>query len=253
MDRILIVETDFKLAEKLSMSLTSAEMTALSCGTMEAATALLEKEVYQMIIIDTELKDGNGYDLIYEIGLGIYKSENPVIIAIIPNDRKPENSELVEQGIADYITKPFSTAVLKAKIITQFRRRKRSISYRQPGQSEVIGIDFDTDTDGVDSITIDGYMFDFDAGAYTVAGREVTLNILEQNVLRMLVENKGTVLRREVLTARLKSECRLVTDETALAETIRTLTRKLEADNYIKTVYGTGYMWSVLDDKFKKK
>ena len=245
MNKILIVETDFKLAEKLSMSLTDAETSAMSCGTMEAATALLENEAYQMVIIDTELNDGNGYDLIYELGLGIYKSVDPVIIAIVPNDRKPDNTEMMEQGIADYITKPFSTAVLKAKINTQFCRREKASRFVAAGAEEAAVRD--------QKIRIDDFVFDFDIKEYSVAGREVKLDYLEQNLLRMLLENKGSVLKRRALICRLRSECKASMDEAGLAEMVRILCEKLSADNYLKTVYGIGYMWAVCDDKGKKK
>ena len=74
MNKILIIDADFELAERLCRALTDTEIHAYSCGTLEAATALLESEQYQQIIIDTELPDGNGYDLIYELGLGVYES-----------------------------------------------------------------------------------------------------------------------------------------------------------------------------------
>ena len=247
MNRILIVETDFKLAEKLSMSLTDAEASAISCGTMEAATALLENEVYQMVIIDTELEDGSGYDLIYELVLGIYKSENPIIIAIVPNDRKPDNIELMEQGIADYITKPFNIAVLKAKINTQFCRREKKSRFVPNRAAE------QKDKVKKKTIRIDDFVFDFGEEEYRVADKKVELDDLEQSLLRVLVENKGNVTKRKALLHRIKAECKAVMDESALAESIRVLSEKLSAGNYIKTVYGIGYMWAVSDDKSKKK
>ena len=247
MNRILIVETDFKLAEKLSMSLTDAETSAMSCGTMEAATALLENEVYQMVIIDTELQDGNGYDLIYEIGLGIYKSVDPIIIAIVPNHRKPDNIELIEQGISEYITKPFSTAVLKAKINTQFRRRGKGSRFVQNSAAAK------QDTAKDKTVRIDQFAFDFGAKEFRVADQKVELDDLEQSLLRILLENKGSVLKRRALSCRLRSESKTTIDEASLAKLVQTLSEKLSAQNYIKTVYGIGYMWAMCDDKNKKK
>lgn len=243
MNKILIVETDFKLAERLSMSLSDAETSAMSCGSLEAATALLEKDIYQMVIIDTELGDENGYDLIYEIGLGIYKSVDPVIIAIVPNDRKPDNTELIEQGIADYITKPFSRAVLKAKVSTQFCRREKGSRF----------VTIRTDEVKDRKIRIDDYVFDFDAREYIAAGEKVELDLTEQSLLHMLLNDKGSVLKRKVIICRLRSECKVSVDEARLADMIRMLSQKLSADNYIKTVYGIGYMWVVNDEKSKKR
>lgn len=99
MNKILIVEADFKLAERLCRALTDNETHAFSCGTLEAASALLESEQYQQIIIDTELPDGDGYDLIYDLGMGIYESNDVPVILVASNDQKPDMTELSEQGL----------------------------------------------------------------------------------------------------------------------------------------------------------
>lgn len=252
MDKILIIEADFKLAERLCRALTDIETRAFSCGTMEAATALLETELYQQIIIDTDLPDGNGYDLIYELGLGIYESSDAPIILMIPNDTKPDLAELGEQGIADYITKPFSVSVLKAKVWTQFKRGKRNSSFRAISRFEAIGAGSRISVIGEHVAVIDDYIFNFDTGEYRVAGKLVQLNRLEQFLLRNLVENKGIVLKKKALVDKLKSESKMGgIDETFLAEIVHMLSNKLDARNYIKTVYGIGYLWALAEDKNK--
>ncbi len=252
MNKLLIIEADFMLAERLCRALTDNETHAFSCGTLEAATALLESEQYQQIIIDTELPDGDGYDLIYELGLGLYESDNVPIILIISNDRKPEVSELNEQGISDYITKPFNISVLKAKVCAQFKRGKRNSSFRAISRFEAIGAGSRKSIIGVHVAAIDDYIFDFDNGEYSVAGKRVVLNHLEQCLLRNLVENKGIVLKKKALVDKLRTESRMIyIDETILAEVVHMLSNKLQARNYIKTVYGIGYLWALEEDKNK--
>jgi len=252
MNKILIIEADFRLAERVCGALTDNETHAFSCGTLEAATALLENEQYQQIIIDTELPDGNGYDLVYELGLGIYESSDVPIILMISNDKKPDLSELNEQGIADYITKPFSVSVLKAKVWTQFKRGKRNSSFREISRFEAIGAGSRNSIIGEHVAVMDDYIFDFDIGEYSVAGRKVRLNRLEQCLLRNLVENKGIVLKKKALVEKLRLECRMVKiDETILAEAVHMLSNKLDAHNYIKTVYGIGYLWVLAEDQNK--
>ena len=141
MNKILVIEADAKLAERLCRALRDMDTRVFSCGTLETATALLEKELYQQIIIDTELPDGNGYDLIYELGLGIYESGSAPIILITSDAYQINTSELSEQGIADFITKPFNVSVLKAKDCTQFRRRTRAFKIGRASCRERVSTD----------------------------------------------------------------------------------------------------------------
>ncbi len=252
MNKILIIEADFELAEKLCRVLTDSETHAFSCGTLEAATALLESEQYQQIIIDTELPDGDGYDLIYELGLGLYESNDVPVILVVSNDSRPDMMELNKQGIADYITKPFNVSVLKAKVWTQFKRGKRNFSFRAITRFEAIGAGSRKSIIGEHVVAIDDYLFNFDTEEYSVAGKRVRLNRLEQCLLRNLVENKGIVLKKKALVEKLRSESRMTyIDETILAEVVHMLNNKLDARNYIKTVYGIGYLWALAEDKNK--
>ncbi|MDE7203984.1 MAG: response regulator transcription factor [Lachnospiraceae bacterium] len=252
MNKILIIEADFKLAERLCMALTDNETHAFSCGTLEAAVALLESEQYQQIIIDTELPDGDGNDLIYELGLGVYESDDVPVILVVSNETKPDVAELNKRGIADYITKPFSVSVLKAKVWTQFKRGKRNSSFRAISRFEAIGAGSRKSVIGEHIVEIDDYLFDFDSREYSVAGKKVRLNNVEQCLLRNLVENKGIVLKKKALVDKLRSESRMLyIDETTLAEVVHMLSNKLDARNYIKTVYGIGYLWALAEDKNK--
>lgn len=252
MNKILIIEADFKLAEKLCRALTDIDTHVFSCGTLEAATALLGNGLYQLIIIDTDLPDGNGYDIIYELGLGIYESSGTPIILITSNDNKPNVSEFGRQGIADYITKPFSISVLKAKAWTQFKRRRKDCGFREISRFEAIGAGCRGSIFGEHIVEIDDYIFNFDTEEYSVAGKRVRLNHVEQCLLRNLVENKGIVLKKKALVDKLKTEDKMIhIDETVLAELVHMLRNKLCAYNYIKTVYGIGYLWALAEDKNK--
>ena len=243
MNKILVIEADANLAERLCRALRDTETHVFSCGTLEAATALMEKELYQQIIIDTELPDGDGYDLIYELGLGIYDSSSAPIILIASNGCQLDLTELGKLGISDYITKPFNVSVLKAKVCTQFKRQTREFSLRAISRSSIIGEPV---------VEIDDYIFNFDLGEFCVAGERVRLNRFEQCLLRNLVENKGVVLKKKALVEKIRMETRvLCIDETLLTEAVHMLSNKLKAQNYIKTVYGIGYLWTMAEEKNK--
>lgn len=63
------------------------------------------------------------------------------------------------------------------------------------------------------------------------------------------MENKGIVLKRKALTEKLGSESKVFVNETMLSEIVRALVEKLTAHNYIKTIYGIGYMWETPEEK----
>jgi DNA-binding response OmpR family regulator len=244
MNRILIVESDFPLSEKLYRAFSSIETEVVNCSTMESATALLEEQVFNIAVIDTELVDGNGYDLIYEIELGIYNSKDVQVIAILNNETRPDPIELLERGIADYITKPFSTAVLKSKILTIFNRQQEKHALFSGIRSDII-----TETNIVNisdrqKVVIANFVFDFNAGEYSVGGRRVELDEVQQVVLKSLVDNIGIVLKKQALVEKLRDSNRLeFMDETVLSSMVMELADRLCAHNYIKIVYGIGYMW----------
>ena len=76
-----------------------------------------------------------------------------------------------------------------------------------------------------------------------MAERQVRLNRIEQCLLRTLIENKGIVLKKKALIAKLKSESKIYIDGRILHESIQTLKQKLDAKDYIKTIYAIGYIW----------
>ncbi len=82
---------------------------------------------------------------------------------------------------------------------------------------------------------------------FTRSGREISLSVNEQRLLRLLLENRGRVLTRSVLVDRLWSDGGEYVDENALSVTVNRLRSKLEDKkdpaSCIRTVYGQGYMW----------
>lgn len=251
MNNVLIVEPDFVIEEKLGLAISDNETKAICCSNMESAIAFLNEESYQIIVVDIELPDGNGYDLIYEIRMGIINPKNATIIAILQNDQKPDTEMLKKFGIMDYVTKPFSTTVLLAKIYTQIDRRKKNDGFKASVRFEATGSATKTSIKCEQRIEIDDYIFDFGNGEYSVNGKKVKLDCMEQCFLRMLVENKGIVLKKKALISRLKIESKVDVSEVMLANAVSSLSVKLRAHNYIKTIFGVGYMWEYTEEKHK--
>ena len=128
-------------------------------------------------------------------------------------------------GADDYITKPFSLAVLRARVDAALRRNTPAPA---PAMFEQ-----------------DGFRFDFARLDFTADGRPLQLSQTEQRLLRLLVENRGHTLPRDTLLDRIWTDGAEYVDENALSVTVGRLRRKLGKNAPIKTVYGVGYTWAV--------
>ena len=145
------------------------------------------------------------------------------IILLSANDTDADVVKGLELGADDYVTKPFSLSVLRARVSTQLRKHE-------------------TDDAGA-IVQIGEYSFDFDRMIFKVASEEVSLSRIEQRLLKMLVSNRGVTLSRDDLVDRLWTDGAEYVDENALSVAIKRLRDKLSAKDHIKTVYGLGYMW----------
>lgn len=218
---ILIVEDDKALANGLGRALKADDRRIKCCGKLLEARSILTKHQPDLLILDVNLPDGNGLDLLEEWGCERYFS----IILLTANDMETDIVAGLEAGADDYITKPFSLAVLRARVNTQLRRKTE-----KEGNKELIW-------------ESEGYRFLFDRMEYYVDGKLVELSKNEQKLLRILVENEGTILEREMLIDRIWTDGAEYVDGNALSVSVKRLRDKLEAGNYIETIYGFGYRW----------
>ena len=218
---ILIVEDDGVLAEGLKRTLKTEELEIKICGRLKEARRILEDGLPDLMILDVNLPDGNGFDFLEEVKR---QWRFPVIL-LTANDMETDIVAGLEAGADDYITKPFSLAVLRARVNTQLRRM------RENGEK-------------LETAWVYGrYRFCFDRMEYSVDGKQVELSKNEQKLLRILVENEGRILKRETLIDRLWTDGAEYVDENALSVTVKRLRNKLDAGAQIETVYGSGYRW----------
>ena len=221
-DKIIIVEDDAVLAAGLGRALASQQRDIRTCGRLEDARKLTEGSEPALIILDVNLPDGSGYDFLKELR---QQSDVPVIL-LTANDMETDIVSGLEMGADDYITKPFSLAVLRARVNTQLRRKT-------PQQT---------------AVCLGRYRFDFQRMKFYADGRLVELSKTEQKLLRILVENHGITLSRGTLVDRVWTDGAEYVDENALSVTVKRLRDKLGAKDDIKTVYGRGYMWVKEDE-----
>lgn len=220
MEQILIIEDDKGLNQGLCKALKTDSRQVISCGNLQTARQQLYCQTPDLILLDLNLPDGNGLTLLQELR---EKSEKPLVILLTANDTDEDVVRGLEQGADDYITKPFSLAVLRARVNTQLRKAGNTT----PSTAVEIG----------------PYSFNFATLRFCVDGNPVELSKTEQKLLRLLIENRGRTMERGVLVDRIWTDGADYVDENALSVTIKRLRDKLDAQNYIRTVYGVGYVW----------
>ena len=221
MEQILIMEDDMALNKGLCKALTTDSRQLISCTDIRSAREQILCSTPSLILLDINLPDGNGLDFLKEIK----KGSDPIpVILLTANDTDLDIVNGLELGADDYITKPFSLAVLRARVNTQLRK-----------------ISSATVSNSV--ITIDDYSFDFSTMEFSIRNKKVELSKTEQKLLRLLIENRGTVMSRSALVDRIWTDGAEYVDENALSVTVKRLRDKLKAHSYIKTIYGIGYSW----------
>lgn len=225
MQKILLLEDDAALGSGIQLALQSQTMQITLCATLEQARRALGLSPFDLLILDVNLPDGSGLELLRQLR----KSRDVPVILLTANDMEMDIVTGLESGADDYITKPFSLAVLRARVNAQLRRGAH------PQAS---------------CVEIDAFRFDFDRMDFRKAGQPVELSKTEQKLLRLLIENRGRTLSRAMLVDRIWTDGAAFVEENALSVTVKRLRGKLEdnpsAPKYLKTVYGIGYTWAVM-------
>lgn len=211
--KILIVEDDKTLNNGIALSLGNDDILQAFC--IEEAKRLLDNSI-DLIILDINFPDGSGLDFCREIR----KTSKVPIIFLTANDMEIDIVTGLETGADDYITKPFSLAVLRARVNAVARRKNNDSNIFHLGK----------------------YEFDFDNMKFLVDSAPVELSKTEQRLLKMFVQNQGQTLSREMLIDRVWSDGAEFVEDNALSVTVKRLRQKL-SDVPIKSVYGIGYVW----------
>lgn len=222
-NNILIVEDDLTLRTGIMYGLRDDTYNLYQASNIDEARNIYESNEINLVILDINLPDGSGLDLLKEIR---EKKDNVSIIILSANDMETDIVVGLEMGANDYISKPVSLMILRARVKVQLRK------------------------DGEQDIFCKGSLkLDFAKKMLFSKGNNVIeLSKTEQKLLRVLVENSGITLTRSLLIDKVWTSGSEYVDENALSVSIKRLRDKLEdtptQPNYIKkTVYGLGYTW----------
>lgn len=226
MEQIFLLEDDTALSRGIRMALCGAERDVILADSIAQAWKKLEETQFNLLILDINLPDGSGLDLLRNLRS---RGDDTPVILLTANDLEMDEVNGLEAGADDYITKPFSLAVLRARVDAQLRRGSmlQSVSRIETGP----------------------FLFDFQRMNFRRDGLAVELSKTEQKLLRVLVENRGCAVPRATLIDRVWTDGAEFVEENALSVTVKRLRGKLERDparpEYLKTVYGIGYIWAV--------
>ena len=168
---------------------------------------------YDIAVLDITLPDGNGFDLFKKIR---NFSDLPVIFLTAVDDEDSVVNGL-ELGADDYITKPFSTRELIARIKRVANKNSKK-----------------------NIITVSGVTLDLDKSAVFENGKQLELTALEYKLLSLLMQNTGKVVTRELIFEKIWDVSGNFVNDNTLTVYIKRIRKKLNAD-IIKTVKGLGY------------
>lgn len=225
MSKILVAEDDLALSAGLCFELDSCGYLTVAAYNCRKARQLLESDPFDLVILDVNLPDGNGFDLCREVKRIL--PELPVIF-LTANDLEQDVLNGFDLGADDYITKPFQIEILKRRVEVALRR-----------SSSVAKASSDCYDDGF-------LCLDFQALSAVRNGEKLAITPNEYKLLRILTGNAGNIVTRQLLLEKLWDCDSNFIDDHTLTVTMNRLRAKIEEPGhcYIKTVRGMGYIWT---------
>lgn len=220
MNNILLIEDDMDLQEGLCFSLNMDGYKIDSAKTRKEGEILICKNDYELIIMDCNLPDGNGF----EICRNIRKKSQIPILMLTARDTEMDEVQAFQSGVDDYIKKPFSLSVLKLRMENLIRKNcaKNKIKVK-----DIV----------LDKSNCKIYKY----------GKEVAVSAIEYKLLLYLMENQGQVISKDNILMNIWDNNGKFVDDNIVSVNIRRLRIKIEDDSsdpqYIKTIHGLGYMF----------
>lgn len=227
---ILLVEDDCSLNRAVSLKLEREGYQVYAAENAEEAYAFYREHNVTLIICDIDLPDGSGLDFCMEVRRNERtEAGGTVFLFLTAMDNESDMINGYEAGCDDYITKPFSLAVLISKV--------NAIMSRYGGSCSVTG----------SSIHSGNIELDTERGVVKKDGEYLNLTLNEHKLLRFFMENPGRILSKNQLLESIWDIDGSFIDDNTVAVNIRRLREKIEDDPsdpaVIKNVRGLGYIW----------
>jgi two-component system cell cycle response regulator CtrA len=219
--RVLLVEDDPTTSKSIELMLGNANLNVYSTDLGEEGIDLAKLYDYDLILLDLNLPDMNGFDVLRQLRLA--RIETPILI-LSGNDASEDKIKGFGFGADDYLTKPFHREELVARIHVIIRRSKgHSQSVIRTGKVEV----------------------NLDAKTVQVEGNTVHLTGKEYQMLELLSLRKGTTLTKEMFLNHLyggMDEPELKIIDVFICKLRKKLSEATGDGSHIETVWGRGYV-----------
>jgi DNA-binding response OmpR family regulator len=223
--KILVIEDEKELADSIGAYLSDENYLCEFAATFSQAIEKIDLYEYDCILLDLMLPGGDGLALLKE--LKAQNKEDGVIIISAKNSVEDKIKGL-QIGADDYLAKPFHLSELTARIYSVIRRK-------QFGNSNII--------------TQNEIRIDLLAKTVTVNNKQIPLTKKEFDLLLYFISNKNKVISKSALAEHISGDIADMFDNYDFVYAhIKNLKKKLSeagCDNYLKTLYGSGYKWDI--------
>lgn len=221
---ILVVEDDEGICNFICAILTSNDYNVMKAAKGKEAISMVASYGPDLILLDLGLPDMDGMVVLKTIRQW---TAIPVVI-VSARGHEREKVEALDLGADDYITKPFGTSELLARIRTEIRHSQKSLN-KSPSE--------------IDKITVGDLEINYGKRLVSLAGKEIHLTPIEYKIIVLLSKHIGKVLTHDYI---IKDVWGPYTNEIqALRVNMANIRRKLETNpaepKYIITEVGVGY------------
>jgi two-component system alkaline phosphatase synthesis response regulator PhoP len=221
--KILVVEDEPGIRLSLVDELESTGYQIFTAGDGETALALAGREKPDLILLDLMLPVLDGYEVCKTLRM---QGDRTPIIMLTVKDKEIDKVLGLELGADDYMTKPFSLRELTARVKALFRRTEERSA-------------------GLESFRFGGIELDFKKFEASKKGKKLDLTPLEFHMLKLLVERKGEVLRRDDFLDGIWGEDNVSVSSRTVDSHIANIRKKIEDDpsnpRHILSIRGVGY------------
>jgi two-component system response regulator RegX3 len=222
---LLLIEDETSISEPLEAALAREGFDVVVAGTAADGLDAFRARQPELVLLDVMLPDGDGRDVLREIRRS---SQTPVVMLTARGEEMDRVLGL-ELGADDYVTKPFSAAELVARV--------RAVLRRSSARAASAG----------GALQVGDVVMDLDRHRVTRSGEEVELTVKEFDLLRVLLENAGRLVRRETLVTEVWDANWFGSTKTVDVH-VSSLRKKLGDDpaaaRYVHTVRGVGFRFA---------
>lgn len=218
MSRLLIIEDDVNINEMLQEAFGKKGYEVVSAYSGTEGILRIEKETYQMVILDLMLPGMDGQQVLKNIR---EKSNVPVIV-LSAKDELDTKVDLLMSGASDYMTKPFELKELEARVLVQLRNAA--------GKDEVF-------------LEYRDLRIDREGKKVILCGKPLSLTAQEYRILELLLKHPQKVFTKNEIYEYAWEEYYMGEDKTINVHisNIRQKMKKITQEEYIETVWGMGF------------